>query len=97
MITLYTALKLTGLFDRPDDIVYMQQKEGPMPDIDRIMSVRSVKEKFDLRAVKVTRIAPYFCCNEYEGMMFTIREGQKSENKTGNHKQHKGKDGNAAL
>lgn len=43
------------------------------------MTVREVKEKFDLRKTTVTAIRPYFCFDDYQGLVLTIteRRGEK--------------------
>lgn len=36
------------------------------------MTGRRIKEKYDLRKVKVTHIHPWFICEDYEGWKFEI-------------------------
>lgn len=68
MINLYTALRLAGISD--EDCVCLTNKIFPCGY--EIMTGRNIKEKFDLRKVKVTRIRPWFICEDYEGWKFEI-------------------------
>lgn len=68
MIDLYTALRLTGISD--EDCVYLANQA--LPDGHEIMTGRNIKEKYDLRKVKVTHIRPWFICEDYEGWKFEI-------------------------
>lgn len=74
-IDLYTALVLTNSFTNDEDLVYLRKKTDTSeysPSI--ILSVREVKEKYDMRKTKVVNMRPYFCGEEYNGMLLTITE-----------------------
>lgn len=68
MIDLYTALRLAGISD--EDCIYLTNKV--LPDGHEIMTGRRIKEKYDLRKVKVTHIRPWYICEDYEGWKFDI-------------------------
>lgn len=72
MVDLYTALKLIGLFDKPGEIVYLRRSDDDTPRATEILSVKAVKEKYDLRHTSVVAISPYFICYEYEGILLTV-------------------------
>jgi len=74
-VDLYTALVLINSFTNDEDLVYLRKETDVSeysPSI--ILSVREVKEKYDMRKVKVKGIRPYFCGEEYKGMLLTIEE-----------------------
>lgn len=85
MVSLYEAVKLTGRLDRDDDIVYLKNNKKD-DDLfgrntpDEILTVKQLKEKYDLRRTKVVRIAPYFCCMDYEGQLLVIKEAGNGKN-----------------
>lgn len=89
MVSLYEAVKLTGRLDRDDDIVYLKndkKNDKKNDDLfgrntpDEILTVKQLKEKYDLRRTKVVRIAPYFCCMDYEGQLLVIKEAGNGKN-----------------
>lgn len=74
MIDLYTAMKLTNLF-QSNDTVHLRRKGQMFKSEYEILTVNDIKNKYDMRRTKVTKICPYFCCGEYEGLLFTIQGG----------------------
>lgn len=73
MVDLYTALKLIGAFDDPDTILFFRRPDDtPEYMATEILSVKTAKEKYDLRRSKVSSIRPYFICEDYKGMLFTL-------------------------
>ena len=69
MVNLYDAVKLTGRLDDDKDTVYLKKhrnddmlfsKDRP----DEILTVKRLKETYDLRHTEVVRIAAYFCCGD---------------------------------
>lgn len=68
MIDLYTALQLAEISD--EECVYLANKA--LPDRYEIMTGRAIKNKYDLRKVKVTHIRPWFACEDYMGWKFEI-------------------------
>lgn len=74
-IDLYTALHLIDVFDSDEEVVYIR-KESDEPSYrpSIIITVKHVKESYDLRNTKVTNIQPYWSCYEYEGLLLTIAD-----------------------
>lgn len=73
MIDLYTALKLINIFDSEDIIVYLRTKN--LFEIEyEVLTVRRIKEKYDMRKTKVNEMIPYFPDGDYKGMLFTIEK-----------------------
>lgn len=77
MVSLYDAVKLTGGLDDDASLVYLKKdssddtlfaKNTP----DEILTVKQLKEKYDLRHTQVVRISAYFCCYEYKGQLLVI-------------------------
>lgn len=68
MIDLYTALRLTRTSD--NECVYLINKS--FPDGYEVLTGRRVKEKYDLKKVKVVHILPWFICGDFQGMEFEI-------------------------
>ncbi len=68
MIDLYTALRLAGISDK--ECVYLANRA--FPDGYEILTGRQIKEKYDLRKVKVSHIRPWLLCEDYEGWKFEI-------------------------
>ena len=66
MITLKEAFKLTAVSDQ--EVVYLEEKGQEQ----KIMTVRQVKEKYDLKATKVVKIYPKFSEFDFKGMKFWI-------------------------
>ena len=85
MVSLYNAVKLVGRLDKDDDIIYLKRDKKD-DDLfgrntpDEILTVKQLKEKYDLRRTKVVRIAPYFCCMDYEGQLLVIKEAGNGKN-----------------
>lgn len=72
---LYTMLQLMDVLKKDDEIVYIRKENDERtnkPSI--IISVKELKEKWDLRKTKVTGITDYWCCCEFEGMLLTVKE-----------------------
>lgn len=68
MIDLYTAFKLTDISE--NECVYLKIKT--LPTGYKILTGHEVRNKYDMRKTKVSRIFPRFCCGEYEGFGFEI-------------------------
>lgn len=88
MVSLYNAVKLTGRLDDDKDTVYLKthrnddtlfSKNTP----DEILTVKRLKETYDLRHTEVVRIAAYFCCGDYQGQLLVIKEGIDGKNRMG--------------
>lgn len=88
MVSLYDAVKLTGRLDDDKDTVYLKKhrnddtlfsKNTP----DEILTVKRLKETYDLRHTEVVRIAAYFCCEDYQGQLLVIKEGIDGKNRMG--------------
>lgn len=77
MTNLYTALRLAGISD--EECVYLTNKA--FPDGHEIMTGRKIREKYDLRKVKVSHIFPWFLCGDYEGWEFEIVFPKQPERK----------------
>lgn len=73
-IDLYTALALTDT-TCDNDIVYLRTSKSDIRRPETIMTLRQVKEQYDMRRTIVTKIEPYFNCGEYEGILFTVKKG----------------------
>lgn len=71
MVTLIEAFRLTDV--RDDDIVYLRPK-GQTRFYSIIASGKRIREKLDMKRVKVVRISPRFevCGYDYEGIEFTV-------------------------
>lgn len=74
MVDLYTALKLIDVLDKDWELVYLREP-GDQPDYRpaKTLTVKQVKDRYDMRRTKAVKVAPYFCCQEYEGMLITIK------------------------
>lgn len=68
MLDLYTALRLTRTSD--NECVYLIKKS--FPDRYEVLTGRRVKEKYDVRKVKVIHILPWVICGDFQGMEFEI-------------------------
>lgn len=88
MVSLYDAVKLTGRLDDDKDTVYLKKhrnddtlfsKNTP----DEILTVKRLKETYDLRHTEVVRIEAYFCCGDYQGQLIVIKEGIDGKNRMG--------------
>lgn len=71
MITLKEAIKLTKLSD--DDICYIR-KEGESKHDAKIMSVKEIRNKLDMKNTEVVGILPRFSEFDYCGMEFIEEE-----------------------
>ncbi len=75
-ISLYTALALTGYLDDDDEVIYLAKGETIPRRPNIFVSLKTVKETYDMQKVRVINICPYFCCDEYgeeyKGLLFTI-------------------------
>lgn len=83
---LYTALKFIDSLDNDNRMVYLRKEDSPLCGIykykpDSILTVKQVKEKYDMRKTKVIRIDPYFCCHEYEGLVLTVTKQEEHNGK----------------
>lgn len=88
MVSLYDAVKLTGRLDDDKDTVYLKKhrnddtlfsKNTP----DEILTVKRLKETYDLRHTEVVRIAAYFCYGDYQGQLLVIKEDIDGKNRMG--------------
>ena len=70
MITLKEAMIVCDV--KTDEVVYIIQNVRPLPRTTP-MTLREIRNKYDMKNTMVTRISPYFCCNEFEGMAFEIK------------------------
>lgn len=88
MVSLYDAVKLTGRLDDDKDTVYLK-KHGNDDTLfskntpDEILTVKRLKETYDLRHTEVVRIAAYFCCGDYQGQLLVIKEDIDGKNRMG--------------
>lgn len=73
MVDLYTALKLTGDLDSNDNIVFLKKLQEKY-SFNECMTVRQIKEQYDMRKTKVIKISSHFSCEEYQEFLFTIIE-----------------------
>lgn len=73
MISLSEALKLTKPTDR--SMIWLRQagkmKCGLAWDV-KPMTLKNVREKFDMKAVMVHEIRPCFICEDYEGFEYVV-------------------------
>lgn len=76
-VSFKTALKLTGDFDRDDDIIHVKPDGEPEYRGERPMTVETAKKRFDLKNEKVVRIESYFLCDEYSGFLYILERGTK--------------------
>ncbi len=81
-VDLYTALKLIGIFDLDEDPVFLRKEtDMPVHRPSKILAVKTVKEQYDLRRMKVIGIRPCFSCDEmgsdYKGMILTITDKEE--------------------
>lgn len=77
-VDLYTALKLMDVFDDDGELIYLREKKDPMYRPTEILTVKQVKDRYDLRKMKVINIRPYFICQEYEGILLTLADKEIS-------------------
>lgn len=77
MVDLYTALKLIREFDCDDRIVRLRKANQIFCGEFETLTVREIKNKYDMRQTKVTEICPYFCCGDYDGFLLTISRKEK--------------------
>lgn len=69
----YTVLHMIDAFEDDDELIYLRKPEDGMPyRAARILTVREVKNKYDLRRTKVIDIRPYFRNGECAGLLLTI-------------------------
>lgn len=71
MITLKEAMVVCDV--KIDEIVYIIQNVRPLP-IRTPMTLKDVRDKYDMQKTMVTRISPYFCCGDFEGLAFEIKK-----------------------
>lgn len=74
MIDLYTVLKLINALDSDEEIVHLRRKEQIFKSEYELLTVRQIKNKYDMRKTKVVEILPYFCCGDYNGFLLTIED-----------------------
>ena len=88
MVSLYDAVKLTGRLDDDKDTVYLKKhrnddtlfsKNTP----DEILTVKRLKETYDLRHTEVVRKEAYYCCGDYQGQQHVIKEDIDGKNRMG--------------
>lgn len=78
-VDLYTALKLIGVFDQDGELVLMRSPEDqPEYRVAKRLTVKQLKDGYDLRKAKVVNIRPYFCCHEYDGLLLTVVDGEEA-------------------
>lgn len=70
MIDLYTAFKLINIDD--EEILHLRRKNQIFSSEYEVLTGREVKNKYDMRKIKIIEICPYFCCGDYNGFLFTI-------------------------
>ena len=70
MIDLKKALKLTDC--RSDEVVFLKWEDKKL----EILTVVDIRNKYDMRRVKVTKIKPKFYKYDYAGMEFEVKEGK---------------------
>ena len=69
MISLKTALELT---QPNNDLIYLRRKNQIFRSEYEALTIEEVKEKYDIKKIKVIEIFPYFVDGEYDGLLFTI-------------------------
>lgn len=75
-ISFKTALQITGDFQRDKDIVHIKRKNTPEWKGPDVMTVKAVKDKFDLKKEKVIGIKSYFMSGDYSGYLYTLKSGK---------------------
>lgn len=73
MIDLYTALKLVNALDSDEEIVHLRKSGQIFKSEYELLTVKEIKNKYDMRKTEVIEMLPYFSCGEYEGFLFTIK------------------------
>lgn len=88
MVSLYDAVKLTGRLDDDKDTVYLKKHRNDdtlfskdMPD--EILTVKRLKETYDLRHTEVVRIEAYFCCGGLSGPAYCDKGGYRWKEQNG--------------
>lgn len=71
MIDLYIAFKLCNISD--DEIIHLRRENQIFKSEYEVLTGKQVKNKYDMRKIKVIEIIPYFLCGDYEGFLFTIK------------------------
>lgn len=72
-ISFKTALQITGDFERDKDIIHIIRTDTPGWKGPDVMTVKDVKDKFDLKKEKVVGIKSYFLCGDYSGYLYTLK------------------------
>lgn len=70
MVTLKEAIKLTKLSD--GDVCYLR-KEGKTKYEAKVVSVKEIRNKLDMKNTEVVSILPRFSAFDYRGMEFEIK------------------------
>ena len=74
-VDLKTVLMLTDVAE-DEDLVYLRHPEDvPEHMPGKILTLKQVREKYDLCRTKVIKIGTYFCGDKHEGILLTITKG----------------------
>lgn len=77
MITLKEALKVTKISE--DEILYIRKKETEKYQVE-ILTLKEIRNKYDMKNIIVTGIQPRFLCGNYHGMEFEIKKKKEENN-----------------
>lgn len=80
-VDLYTMLSLTGALNNNDMLVYLRKDyEHEFPgNPSEILTVKEIRQKYDMRRTKVVFVSPYYSNYEYEGLLFTVRDSMTKD------------------
>ena len=71
-VTLQQAMKISGIWDHPDECIWLVETSNDICSSRHCMTVRKIKEKLDTKHTMVYRMGPEFISGEYYGTrMFT--------------------------
>lgn len=72
MITLKQAIQVTKLED--DEICYLRKVESPSMLDSKLVTVKEIRNKYDMKKTKVIGLKPKFALDgDYRGIEFEIR------------------------
>lgn len=72
-ITLQQALKVSGIWESPDECVWIVDSANPVSTSSSCMTVKQVKERLDTKRTLVYRMDPQFVSGEYYGTRLIAR------------------------
>lgn len=71
MLNLESALRITDLYDRNDESIYIAENLASTDQGFKKLSIKQVKNQYDLKQTQVTKITPYVN-GVHLGLLFTI-------------------------